>query len=417
MRSIEFLDRPFVQASAFHLLVGKKGNFKGTWLAHLIARVTRGELHGQPRQVLVVSSEDSASVDLKPRVVAAAGNPNLVAIVKSDFLLPRDIEPLKKTVADLQVGLLIIDPIANHVGGTDTNQESAVRDAISRLNEVADELDCTIFGIRHLSKDVSKGALASVLGSTAWTDTPRAVLACAIDDEDELLFHLQVIAGNRGPRNEAGRTYTVDLVTLTGLNEPVTRATPGAASTKNMDELLDRRDQPHKSSSHTARELILDLLETNGRTESDTLDAEVAQQTGLAAKTIRNLRAELRKDGLISAIPDKDEHGQVQRWLAARTAAPRPPRDLDTVATKLDPDQTTDTTEPTQPSHIPTTSLDREREDLDDTKDQENTPTSRPPLSKALAEDIESDQTATSATCAQKKGDPLQALFGRGSEL
>jgi hypothetical protein len=44
MRSIEFVDRPLWQASAFHLLVGRKSVGKGTVLAHLAARVTRGEL-------------------------------------------------------------------------------------------------------------------------------------------------------------------------------------------------------------------------------------------------------------------------------------------------------------------------------------------------------------------------------------
>lgn len=321
MKSIEFLDRPFLQASAFHLLVGKKGNFKGTWLAHVIARFTRGEFHdGQPRHVLIVTTEDSASIDLKPRVVAAGGNDALVEIVKGEFKLPRDIDALKETIRHLDAALVIIDPLGNHLGGVDTDREGGVREAISRLNEVADELACTIIGVRHLSKDVSKGALASVLGSTAWTDTPRAVLGCAIDDEDDLAFHVQVIAGNRGPRNEAGRHYTVDLVTLDGLKEPVTHATLSGDSTKSMDELLDGTNNG-SSKSAKARTLILDTLADIPQMESDQLDHKIAQATGLAAGTVRNIRKTLRNEGLIRSIPDKDEHGTTRRWYVARTNA------------------------------------------------------------------------------------------------
>ena len=68
-----------------------------------------------------------------------------------------------------------------------------------------------VFGVRHLGKDSSRGALASVLGSTAFVDVPRAVILMAADDEDEMLFHAQVVAGNRGPRGDTGRAYRLKL--------------------------------------------------------------------------------------------------------------------------------------------------------------------------------------------------------------
>jgi hypothetical protein len=49
MRSIAFVDKPLWQASAFHLLTGRKGVGKGTLLANHAARVTRGELGPKTR--------------------------------------------------------------------------------------------------------------------------------------------------------------------------------------------------------------------------------------------------------------------------------------------------------------------------------------------------------------------------------
>src|SRR4051794_5088243 len=56
MRSIRWVDRPFLQQAAFHVLAGKKGAGKGTWIANLIARATTGDLFGRPRNVLILAS-------------------------------------------------------------------------------------------------------------------------------------------------------------------------------------------------------------------------------------------------------------------------------------------------------------------------------------------------------------------------
>ncbi len=70
MKPIVYLDRPLFQRSAFHLLCGKKGVGKGTYLALLAAKVTLGAF-GEPGNVLLISSEDSDELDVKPRVRAA----------------------------------------------------------------------------------------------------------------------------------------------------------------------------------------------------------------------------------------------------------------------------------------------------------------------------------------------------------
>src|SRR6266536_4629527 len=74
MRSIVFVDKPLLQAAAFHLVAGRKGVGKGTLLADWVAKITRGEL-GTKRNVIWIGSEDSAAIDIKPRIVAAGGKP------------------------------------------------------------------------------------------------------------------------------------------------------------------------------------------------------------------------------------------------------------------------------------------------------------------------------------------------------
>ena len=322
-RSIVWLDKPFLQRGAFHLLAGKKGSAKGTYLCGLAARITRGELYDGPRNVILISSEDSVAVDIKPRVVAAGGDPTRILVVTSDFRLPRDIPALKQLAVEFgDVGLIGIDPLGNHLLSTDTDGEGTVRNAIAGLNGLADELGCIVKGVRHLSKDVSKGALASVLGSTAWGDVPRVVIVMAADDEDDMIFHAQVVAGNRGPRGAAGRQFRLDLVDV-GLLEPVTRLRAEGESTKDVTVLLNAYDHEPTSRSAQARDLILDVLDDTGEVESDTLDARVAAATGLAASTVRNIRSKLKDEGLIRSRAERKDTGEVTRWHVSRTAAPR----------------------------------------------------------------------------------------------
>jgi AAA domain len=322
MKSIEWVDRPFLQRGAFHVLAGKKGAGKGTWIARQAARATTGEMFGHPVNVLILASEDSNAIDLKPRIVAAGGDPNRVHSVTGSVLLPDHIPALRATANRIgDVGLIVIDPIGNHLGGANTDSEGAVRDAIAPLNDLADELDAVVLGVRHLSKNTQRGALSSVLGSTAWVDVPRVVLVAAADNEDEMVFHVQTVAGNRGPKSGAGRSYRLELVDV-GLKEPVTFAAETGDSAKDVDNLLSEEKRP--SGSANARDLILSTLEQHGQMESDQLDALVAEQAGVSAKTVQNLRTGLKNEGLIKSVAGRDEHGAVKRWFVARTNAPLP---------------------------------------------------------------------------------------------
>ena len=261
VRRVVWLDKPFLQRAAFHLLAGRKGVAARDTHCSLAARVHLRRPLRRAKRVLVVTSEDCVELDFKPRVLAAGGDHTLVESSTGEFRMPRDLDWLRRKALELgDVGMIVIDPIGNHLGGADTDKEGLVRDAIRGLNPLADELDCMIFGVRHLGKDVNRGALASVLGSTAWVDVPRAVILFARDDEDERIFHAQVVAGNRGPRNH-GRAYRLELVDVPPATE-ITLAVPQGESTKDVEDLLGVATGKSEASKSTrARESILDLLD------------------------------------------------------------------------------------------------------------------------------------------------------------
>lgn len=316
MRSIEWLEKPLWQRSAFQLLAGAKGAGKGTYLAGLAARISRNA------NVLFVSTEDSAEIDLKPRLVAAGYVEERCFVIRQHVRLPDHIDELRSLAKSVGgVGLYVVDPVANHIGNRNSNSEAEVRDAIAPLNRLADELDCLLIGVRHVGKDRSRGAVASILGSTAWVDTPRAVVMIAKDDEDPLLRHIQVIAGNRS-LNGSAQAFRIEAVDVPGLKEPITQAVELGASSKSVEDLLTKQTAG-QSRTQEAREALLDILEADGEQESDSLDARVARETGLAVRSVRNLRTKLVNEGFIKSHPDKDETGQILRWVVSRTQALR----------------------------------------------------------------------------------------------
>jgi hypothetical protein len=322
MKPIRFADKPVWQCAAFHLVVGRKNTGKGTMLADLAARVTRGEL-GPKRHVLwIANGEDSYAIDVKPRIVVAGGDPSLVTVASDGRVrLPNDAGQIEQEALELGgVGLVVIDPLGGSLtGGKNSNHDGDVRPALAPLNMIADKLDCIVAGVRHITnKKLEGGALAGVLGSSDWVNVPRCVIVIAHDDNEDDLRHMQVVAGNR-VRHAEGRLFRIEGELLPEFEEEVTRAVWLGDSAKDVSDLLAAG--PRQSKSGQARELLLEILDERGTVESDALDAEVAQRAGIAARTVKNLRYELKDKGLIKAIPEKDDAGTVKRWLVARTNA------------------------------------------------------------------------------------------------
>jgi hypothetical protein len=298
MRSIEWEEKPLWQRSAFQLLAAPKGAGKGTYLAGLAAR-----MRARGRSVLFVVSEDSREVDLKPRLVAAGvpADDRHVQVVSEHVQLPRDVLALRQLALELGgVGLLVIDPVANHIGNSKTSDDGEVRYAIAPLNALADELACLLIGVRHPGKDRSRGAVASVLGSTAWVDVPRAVVMIAVDDQDQLVRHIQVVVGNRS-LNGNGRMFRIDAVPVAGLDEPITLAVDLGESSKSVDDLLAGGGPASRVSGEEMRALVLREL-ASGDKSRDYLNTAAKDELDANPDSVYKSGLDpLRKEGLIRA--------------------------------------------------------------------------------------------------------------------
>jgi hypothetical protein len=331
MMPIRFVDKPLFQADAFHLLVGKKNSGKGTFLSSVAARVTRGDL-GEKRNVLwIAAGEDSLALDVHPRIVATGGDAARVYCPK-DFTpkLPADIPIIRLWIEQVgDVGLVVIDPVSGTLPtGVNSNHDTDVRAAISPLNDLAGSTETLIVGVRHLGKGASeRGALDSVLGSVDWVNVPRAVLAMALDQEDETIRHVQVVAGNRLPRGSASRSFRIVGADVVKGGEPVAKAEFIAGDGKDVDDCL-RAEGSGAPLTKTlmARKAILDKLESAPEgLEPNATSSELAAENGISASTIKEAKTWLKSRGLIYFKKHHDEAGIIRGWRVFRSKVERPP--------------------------------------------------------------------------------------------
>jgi VirE-like protein/AAA domain-containing protein len=319
MLPIEFIDKPLFQANAFHLLVGKKNAGKGTFLSAIAARFTRGELGAKCNVIWIAAGEDSLAVDVHPRIKAAGGDADRVYCPKGPIpKLPSDINLLRQWISEVgEVGFMVLDPVGGMLPArVNTNLDSDVRDAIAPLNELADVAKCLIVGVRHLKKDVSQGALDSVLGSADWRNIPRAVLGIATDDENAVR-HVQVLTGNRLPPGTVSRSFRIVGENVVEGGEPVTKAEFIDGNGRDVDEIL--RAEPSDSKQKMAELQVIEELEKASDVGEDAKSSDllrhVAQDCDASERTVRRAVDALKAAGRIRFVPRKDAGGKVLEWL------------------------------------------------------------------------------------------------------
>jgi hypothetical protein len=330
MLPIIYLEKPFFQKDAFHLLGGRKNAGKGVFLTNVAARVTRGEL-GDKRGVLwVAAGEDSYNMDVHPRMVAAGGDATKVIIPKVHINLPEGVGKLRTWVKSFDIGLVVLDPISGMIGGeVNTNHGGEIRECICPLNNLAHEGGCLVVGVRHLTKSAEEGdALSRVLGSIEWVNVPRMVLMLAHDREEEDVRHIQVKAGNRlkgGTPSKRFRIIGVPGIVKGG--EPIAKAVFLEGEGEDVGELL-KQTEPPSTKKGKAQMCMLDLLEKAqdlGETlEAKQLTADVMKMAGASYPTVRDVKTELKKQGLIAFVPDRKGDGEIKHWRVKRTDLPRP---------------------------------------------------------------------------------------------
>jgi hypothetical protein len=157
----------------------------------------RGDLAGQPIDVLLATAEDDWATVVKPRLLAHDADLTRVHRVRvlddagaSLLTFPDDVSALTAEITRLRdagrpVGLLCIDPIGAFISAnTDTHRDASVRRALAPLAAMAEALDLAVVVVAHLTKDESSRLINRVSGAGAFVNAARSMLALARNPDD-----------------------------------------------------------------------------------------------------------------------------------------------------------------------------------------------------------------------------------------
>lgn len=198
------------------LVEGDPGVGKSTLVADIVSRHTTGKpfpgntLERTPERALWLTLEDSLEHTLKPRILAAGGDPAMIdcrlgvpILAKAGSPDPVAIASLRETVKQTGASLMIIDPGAATV--EDANSEAIVRQAMGELFKMGQLQGLTTIWIRHLVKSrEGKSALMAGGGSIGLAAAARSILQVVVDRaRKESGNHLDRCLIN--PKNNLGR--------------------------------------------------------------------------------------------------------------------------------------------------------------------------------------------------------------------
>ena len=300
------------------LLAGREGGGKTSVAIDTTARLTRGtlpgEFFGQPRDVLIGTTEDDWAFTIVPRLIAAGADLDRVHRIEVEtadrhtaLMLPRDLRGLRDAAKSVSAVLFIMDPLMSRLGSLDTHRDSEVRQALEPLVDTAASVGMSVWGLIHHNKTATSDPLQAVMGSRAFTAVARSVHTVLLDPDDEA----RRIFGS--PKNNLGRSDLPSMVFR--LVEVEIPTDEGPAKTSRIDwtgesagsitETMQRAtDSPEdRTKSDEAADWLLNHLEANGGTDDSASVKEAAKNAKHSLSALQRARGQLGVETTSEGFP------------------------------------------------------------------------------------------------------------------
>jgi hypothetical protein len=201
VRRVEWAWQNWIARGVLAIIEGDPGEGKSVLSVDLAARWTTGmrmpdgtdNPFGRPVRVGLVSAEDDPARAIKPRLLAAGGNPANIVYLEGvaemgrqmarsiDFEL--DVDLVREIIQSEQLSIICFDPLMAFLGKTKTHVDAEVRRVLSPLRMVAEQTDCAILTVRHLRKGGGKPIHAGG-GSIAFAGAARTVALVGLNPHE-----------------------------------------------------------------------------------------------------------------------------------------------------------------------------------------------------------------------------------------
>jgi hypothetical protein len=285
------------------ILDGDPGVGKSTVVIDWIARISTGtpwpdETACRKGKALIMSAEDGAADTIRPRLDAAGGDPENVAlwtevVYKDDEgnrksrppLLPEDIGILAKKIAETGAELVMIDVLMAYLSSSvDAHKDQDIRGALHLLARAAEKTNCCIIILRHLNKSGGSNAIYRGGGSIGIIGQARAAFI-AVKHPDDESGNTRVLACSKMniAKEPEALTYTLVKSELHGC----ARVKWGDATELTASELLGAAAEEEPNALDDAVGWLQKYLLDNGGEASSADTKEAARKKHISDRTLQ----------------------------------------------------------------------------------------------------------------------------------
>lgn len=283
-----------------NLLVGDEGVGKGTFLAWLVARLTRGELPGDlagnPARVLMIGDEDGFNGVTVPRLHAAGADLSMVIDLHASGDQPLDIksdaDDLRRILAVGGFRVVIFDQLLDNLGvNVDDWRGKQVREAVRPLRALSADVGVATLAALHTNKSRTGSFRERVSGTQAFNALSRSSLLLAEhpDDADR-----RVVARGKGNYAKAPASIEFRLesraLRINGHDMEIGVAADICETAMTAADLLANREPDTKASA--GRRVITTALEDGDWHEAAAILNELAD-LDIGDREARRLAADL----------------------------------------------------------------------------------------------------------------------------
>jgi len=284
-KPLRWMWKPYLPLGKLVHFGGNSSQAKSPVTVDLAARIsvggdwpdgTRNELG--PRSVILLNIEDDLEDTILPRFRLAGGDKSKLSYVKGTRLHIGESKPLERGVilaADMEhlathardlrdLGLIVIDPVTNYLGGAKMNAEEDVRTILTPIANLAAELGIVAITVGHFNRrEKGTDPLHRMMGAAAFSGVARAVYAFGPDPEEESKYcHVMSVVRSCGGEGSALR-YRTELVSENCPNSfptEIVKVVWTGKSDATAEDVVDSASSLEKTREHEAALMLRNLL-------------------------------------------------------------------------------------------------------------------------------------------------------------
>lgn len=198
-KSVEWLWFPYIPYGKVTIIQGDPGEGKTSLALYLTSILSNGgeipltKTHSPAQIIIYQNAEDGVSDTIKPRLERYGANCDKVCYLRDGA--ERAIESLENAIAETGARMVILDPIQAFLGDSDLQRANNVRPVMTRLSRIAEQKQCAIILVGHLTKRENGKDLYRGLGSIDFAAAARSILMVSKVEEGEenerMLSHIK----------------------------------------------------------------------------------------------------------------------------------------------------------------------------------------------------------------------------------